>query len=141
MTHAVSHETLMRYLDGELAPDERARVEDHLSGCAECRREVEVFRSMKRDLAAAAPDGTDPGGSVWRDVRRRLTWTGGWALVLAGAALWAGWAVWTFVTAEGAVVERLAVGATLLGLALLLVHVGLERWREWKTDPYRDVQR
>lgn len=141
MSHDVSHETLTRYLDDELPPDERERVEDHLSGCAECRREVEVTRKLKEDLAALP--GGDParGGSVWDAVNRRLARPMGWVLLVAGAVASLGLGAWGFVTADAPLAEKLAAGAVGLGLALLLASVGWERWREWKTDPYRKVER
>lgn len=41
------------YLDGELGPEARARVELHLSSCAECRAELESLRHLKLALSAA----------------------------------------------------------------------------------------
>ena len=141
MSHDVSHETLTRYLDGELPPAERERVEDHLSGCSECSREVEVTKSLKEDLAELPGVGPGRDGSVWDDVNRSLTRPLGWMLLVAGAVTSLGLGVWGFVTAGAPLVEKLATGAVALGLALLLASVGWERWQEWKTDPYRKVQR
>jgi len=39
-------ELLTRFLHGELSDEERASVEEHLSECAECRREWESYRRM-----------------------------------------------------------------------------------------------
>lgn len=141
MSHEVSHETLTRYLDDELAPEERGRVEEHLSRCAECRREAEIMRRMKEDLADLP--GGDPARepSVWDAVDRKLTRPLGWILLVGGAVAIVGMGVWGFVTAEAPLVEKLGIGAVALGLALLLVSVGRERWKEWKSDPYREVQR
>ena len=50
MTGGVSHEDLMRYLDGELSPEERARVEKQISTSTEMQREVAVFGKMKEDF-------------------------------------------------------------------------------------------
>ena len=140
MSHEVSHETLTRYLDNELPPDERGRVEDHLSECTECRREAEIMRTMKEDLAEL-PGGDPDGGSVWDAVDRRLTRPLGWILLVAGAVVSLGLGAWGFVTADAPLTEKLAAGAMGLGLVLLLVSVGRERWKEWKDDPYRKVQR
>lgn len=142
MTHDLSHETLMRWLDGELPPGEEERVGRHVSDCAECRREAEVVKEMKADLADVP--GGDPaagGSSVWSAVHRRLVRPLGWVLLVAGGALWAGWAAWLFATSGSPAAEKLAVGAVVAGLLILLASVARERYREWKTDPYRDVER
>lgn len=143
MSHETGRETLMRYLDGELPPAERERVEEHLSRCTECRREVEVFDRMKRELSelpeGAVADRSD--GSVWDAVNRRIARPLGWVLLVAGVVLWGGWAGWVFLTSEAAVVEKLFTGSVVIGLALLLASVGRERYREWRNDPYRDVRR
>lgn len=141
MSHEVTHETLTRYLDDELPHAERERVREHLSGCAECRREVEIMSTMKEDLAELP--GGDPArdGSVWDAVDSRLARPLGWFLLVAGAVASLGLGAWGFVTADAPLVEKLASGAVALGLALLLASVGRERWNEWKSDPYRDVQR
>ena len=44
---------LSAYLDGALAPESRARVELHMSSCADCRAEVDSLRHMKLALSSA----------------------------------------------------------------------------------------
>lgn len=143
MSRHVERATLMRYLDEELPADERGRVEVHLSECTECRREVEVFGKMKRELAEL-PDGRGTGrrgGSVWEAVSSRVARPLGWLLLVAGVVLWGGWAAWVFVTSEAAVFGKLVAGSVVVGLLLLLASVGWERYREWQHDPYRDIQK
>lgn len=142
MNHDVSHETLMRWLDGELRPAEEERVEAHVAGCAECRREAKVFGTMKTDLAEMpGGDPTAGGASLWDAVHRRLARPLGWILLGAGALLWAGWAAWLFATSAAPTVEKLGVGAVVIGMLLLLVGVAWERFLAWQSDPYRDVER
>lgn len=45
-------ERLSAYLDGELSAEERANLEAHLSGCAECARELAALRQTKALLGA-----------------------------------------------------------------------------------------
>ena len=42
-------------MHGTLGSAERARVEAHLAGCAECRAEVALLRSMSAAMARRAP--------------------------------------------------------------------------------------
>jgi predicted anti-sigma-YlaC factor YlaD len=54
---------LSAQLDGEDEPDDRVRVDDHLTGCAGCRqwldRAAEVNRLTRTSLAASVPDLSD----------------------------------------------------------------------------------
>lgn len=53
-------ESLVALLDGEIAPQERLVLEQHLAGCSGCSRELEELRATRRlldrALASAAPD-------------------------------------------------------------------------------------
>jgi anti-sigma factor RsiW len=137
---AMSNEELMRFLDGELSPSERARMEEALSSSTELQRELSIYRALQeevRDLSFAIP----PDRSVWDTVDRRLTRPVGWILLTAGAFLWMAFGAWVFATSNVNVVEKLAVGAVVIGFLILLTSTILERAREWRTDPYRDIQR
>ena len=136
----VEREDLMRFLDGEVTPDERAVVERYLETSSELRREVAVFRSMKEELQGLSLSGRT-GASVWRSIRRRLTVPTGWMLLGSGVVAWAGYGIWAFVASPRAIVVKLATGGIAIGILVLLAHVIVERYREYGTDPYRDVQR
>ncbi len=45
-------DTLSRYVDGDLPPLERGRVNEHLSDCGSCRREVARLRALDDMLRA-----------------------------------------------------------------------------------------
>jgi hypothetical protein len=140
MRHEIDHTELMQYLDGELTTQESARVEGHLKTCTECSREVAVFRAMRDEFAALRQ--VEPGGlSVWDGVRRQLVRPLGWFFLIGGALFWTIYAVYTFLTAPSALWEKLATSAIWIGLLLLLLMVGMERYRDWKTDPYREIER
>lgn len=67
------HETarLSDYLDGELAPAERAEVESHLAGCRECAEALEELRSVV-STAAELPD-LPPEHDLWPGIEARLS--------------------------------------------------------------------
>jgi anti-sigma factor RsiW len=136
----VDQEDLMRFLDGEVTPEERAVVERFLETSSELRREVAIFRSMKeelQDLSLAARGGE----SVWKPIRSRITVPTGWVLAGAGLVVWAGYGIWAFVRSPSAILMKLATGGIAIGILVLLAHVIWERYRESRTDPYRDVHR
>jgi anti-sigma factor RsiW len=62
-------ELLAEYVDGELAPDERARVEAHVGGCPVCSDEVVQARLARASLTSL-PEVPSPQG-IDLAVRRR----------------------------------------------------------------------
>jgi anti-sigma factor RsiW len=46
-------EIVSDYLEGALAPEERARLETHLAACEPCRTYIEQIRATRRLVAAA----------------------------------------------------------------------------------------
>lgn len=140
MPTPISKEDLMRYLDDELPPGERVRVEEGLARSTELQRELAIYRSLRADLAAL-PEAARNGSSIWGAVNRRLTRPLGWILLVSGFLLWAGYGAWVFATSPVNPVEKLAVGALVVGFLILLVATILDRLHEWKSDPYRDIER
>lgn len=140
MNRHVSNEDLMRYLDGELPPEARARVDAELERSTELQRELAIYRALQsgfRDLSFAIR----PGTSVWDRVDRRITRPIGWMLFVMGSVLWAGHGIWVFETSAADPWEKLAVSALLIGFLILLGSTIFERIREERTDPYRDIER
>ena len=136
----VEHDDLMRFLDGEVTPDERAVVERYLETSSELRREVAIFRSLKEDLQDLSFVPHD-GKSVWGRIRSRITVGTGWVLTGSGLVVWAGYGVWAFVRSPSGILMKLATGGIAIGVLVLLAHVILDRVREFGTDPYRHVHR
>lgn len=60
MTH-LAFQTLLEYIEEQLSPSERTRVEKHLAGCSTCQSELESVREMLDGLAneqLVAPEPT-----------------------------------------------------------------------------------
>ena len=141
MYDRISAEDLMRYVDGELPPAERDRVDRALSTSTELQRELAAFRALKdgvRDLRFRDPAGAL---SVWGDIDRRVTRPLGWLLVTAGTTIWLAYGVYVFATSAVNPWEKIATGAIAIGVMTLLASVVGERYREWERDPYREVHR
>jgi anti-sigma factor RsiW len=133
-------EDLMRYLDGELSPEERRRVEVAVETSTELSRELALYRAMKEDFQGLSFSPTRPG-DTWSRVNRRLTRPVGWALLIVGTAVWALYGGYVYTTTPGVLVEKLATGAVVIGVLLLLASVIWEQYQAWLADPYRDVHR
>ena len=63
--------TIELYFYGELPLAERAAVQSHLAGCAECRQALEDL-SVIRAALARRPDVATPPGGDWSGFMRRL---------------------------------------------------------------------
>jgi anti-sigma factor RsiW len=135
----ITHDELMRYLDGELPPERAREVEGALETDTELRREYVLFRRMKSDLAELGGEMGAPG-AAWDRVNRRLTRPLGWLLVLAGLGVWMVYAIYMFATGPEALWEKLAVGAVVVGLGVLFLSVVIDRLRDLKSDPYKEIQ-
>lgn len=136
----ITHEDLMRYIDDELPLDRRAEVEAALETSTELRRDYVVFSRMKSDLESIGTElGT--GRSVWSSVNRRLTRPVGWILFVAGAMVWVAYGVYAYLTGGDAMWEKLATSALVVGLGMLLLSAIVDRLRDLKNDPYKEIQR
>ncbi len=131
----------MRYLDGEMSPVERTALEARMQESTELARELGIYQSMREGFADLSFSVPSRRGSVWDQVHRQLYRPLGWILVIAGLVVWVGFGVYAFVTSPGEVWEKAATSALVIGLLVLLSSVILERYKDWLTDPYRDVQR
>jgi hypothetical protein len=133
------HDLLGAYADGELNAMETAGVAEHLQRCTECARELALIRSMGGAMRTMV--GTTEGSEVWGGVHRRLTRPAGWLLVAAGSVVWVAMAVLEWFRHRELSLEWLGATAVGIGLALLLVGVVHEQYREWKETRYKDILR
>lgn len=141
MAQRVTHEELMRYLDGEVGPEERLRIQGALESSTELRRELLVYRAMKDDLQTLKLKQAHGNGSIWYAVNRQLARPLGWVLLIVGSLVWAAYGIYLFITSSAFILEKMATSAIVIGILLLLASVIWERYREWLSDPYRDIQR
>jgi hypothetical protein len=137
----ITHDDLMRYLDGEVSPEERARIDVELTTSTELARDVAVFRAMKNDFQQLSFQPGTHHRSVWDQVNMQVTRPIGWLLVSVGVAVWMIYGAYVFSTTPGDPWAKLGTGAIVIGILMLLSSVIWERYKEWGTDPYRDIQR
>jgi hypothetical protein len=64
--------TVHDYIDNALAPRERADVERHVEGCAECRRLVEDLRGIRNAFAGLKDDLREPPVRAWGRLERAI---------------------------------------------------------------------
>ena len=72
--HRWAPDHMSDYLDGELPPRDRSRMEDHVRGCEECRGLLHGLQRMLGSLRAmAAPSGRPDPRQMAVRVRERLS--------------------------------------------------------------------
>lgn len=141
MTNPIAPDDLMRYLDGEMSPEERARTEAELDRSTELQRELALFRTLKTDIQGLSFHPATYKSSVWDQVNAHVNRPVGWIVLLSGVAIWMAYGTYVFATSSVSRWEKLGTGAVAIGILMLLASVIWERLREWETDPYRDVYR
>ena len=141
MTNRITNDDLMRYLDGEMPPEERERTEAALKASTELQRDFALFQALKTDIQGLSFHPATYTSSVWDQVNAHVNRPVGWVLLLSGVAIWMGYGTYLFATSSVSPWEKLGTGAIAIGILMLLASVIWERLREWETDPYRDVHR
>lgn len=136
----ITHEELMRYLDGELPPERVRAVEEAMETSTELRREFALYSRMKTDLGTMG-ERMGESADAWDTVSRVIARPMGWLLFVAGAIVWLAYVVYAYLTSAEAIWMKVATSAIAVGLAMLLASALLDRLRDLRTDPYREVQR
>lgn len=137
----IERDELMRYLDNELPPERRQAVEEAAESDTELQREIALYRSIKEDLKDLGARMAMRDRGTWAAVNRTLTRPVGWGLFVVGVLIWASYAVYTYLTGGEALWQKLATSAVVLGLGLLFLSTLIDRYRDLKTDPYKEIQR
>jgi predicted anti-sigma-YlaC factor YlaD len=137
------------YADGELTPDQRERLESHLSACDACKRELAEVRALKKELDMIK--FTEPTDEqlerYWSSVYTRLERGAGWVLFSIGAIVllcYGGFKLVEEVVRDPAIAWWVKGGvlALVFGLAVLFVSLLRERLAVRKVDKYsREVER
>ena len=139
---------MMGYLDNELNNEQRRQFEEHLTGCSECKAELQEFRLLK-DITDEVTL-VEPEDKIWQDywsgVYNRIERRVGWIVFSVAAillAIYGGFKLIEEIITDPSVGILLKAGLLVLiaGLAILLVSVSRERLHIWQKDRYRNVRR
>jgi anti-sigma factor RsiW len=68
--HETWRDRLSEYLDGELAPDERATLERHLAECADCRTALGELQAVVE--RAHGLEDREPAAALWAGIAERI---------------------------------------------------------------------
>jgi anti-sigma factor RsiW len=138
--HARYEVLLMKAVDGVIAADERAALDEHVASCASCRDELADFRSIKETtdtmrqriaLAAELSPAREIGAP-------RALVSSSFALLLLAAIVLLGFAAYTFAfDAHVPIIVKLGASLAAIGALGLLAHTLHARSRG--RDPYQEI--
>jgi anti-sigma factor RsiW len=131
------------YVDGELTPEERARVEEHVGSCSGCAQELADQRALKEELDTmifSEPSDAELN-RYWQSVYNRLERGVAWLLFTIGAAVVACYGAFrliekTVLDPNVALIFKLGVCALGLGTVVLFVSLLRERLAVSRSDRY-----
>jgi len=135
---------LMRYLDGDLDEGARRELEARIAREPELASELERFRRLHDALGAMRFD--EPTDLEWREFWQgfynRAERVSGWGLVIVGAVLVAGYALYRLLFDPGIdAVLKTGILALALGFVVLFLSI-LRGWlRVRGLDRYRRIRR
>jgi anti-sigma factor RsiW len=139
---------LSAYVDGELTPDDVARVEAHLAENEQTRREVEKLRRLK--VVTGAMRLKEPPAEEWEvfwmNVYNRSERSLGWILLCLGIVVMGAWGATEALTAllktdELPLLVRGSVLVLSAGILVLLISAVRERIFRRNRTRYKDVIR
>lgn len=133
------------YLDGELSPEDRSDLEQHLEGCLVCRREFDTMQRLAVGTTAMFAREAPPE-DLWdgfvNGVYNRLERQSGWLVLIVGALLLSAYGAYHFLTDDWAnALIKALIAAPVIGFVILFVSVLRQRLRAARTDRYsREVR-
>jgi len=139
---------LSAYVDGELEPDDVARVEAHLAQDEQARREVEHLRRLKAVTGAMRlkEPPAEEWEAFWKSVYNRSERSVGWILFCLGLVVLGAWGVTEAVTVllktdELPLYVRGSILLLAAGILVLLISAVRERVFRRSRTRYKDIIR
>ncbi len=131
------------FLDGELTQADGQRVRVHLEDCVHCRRLYDDLRAIRE--AAMTTRFTVPPDDQWderpRTAASRTFRLLGWWLAVPWLVLVLGYGLWEAWRGAAGALDRVLVFGGIAAAALLLGSAVLDRLRDLRSDPYREVKK
>ena len=135
---------LMGLIDNELTSEEITEVQQHLTRCADCRKEYEQLKDTGAKIKKVSFEEPQDKilQSLWRSPFSRFARMSGLFLVIGG---WLALIIYAIIEilkqGEEPVFTKVAIAAVFIGFFVLLATVIRDRLKTYKTDPYKEVER
>ena len=131
------------YVDGELTQQEGQRVAAHVDSCARCQATFREVAALKGEMAALSWPNADEAMLVrlQADLVARSAGAFGWLLMLLGALILAGLALYGVITSpQVPSLVQIAYALFMFGILGLFFSVLRQRLVTYKNDKYRRVK-
>ena len=133
-------------LDGELDADQQSELDEHLTTCTACERELNHMRRLfcgTRDAFAGAEVPQEAWDQFLEGVYNRAERKTGWVLLILGVVALTVFGTCTFILEPwGSALIKTLVAIPIIGLCILFISVLRQRLENIKTDRYtKEVHR
>jgi predicted anti-sigma-YlaC factor YlaD len=147
MNHRKYQEWISAYFDGELTPEQKTELEQHLQECPECRsefEEVQRFESLMAKVSLPQPS-KEVWTMYWTSVYNRLERKIGWLLLSLGSIILLFFGAYNLVEElikdpHLPLLVKIGILSFLGGVVVLLVSFLRERLFLRKRERYKEVE-
>lgn len=148
MNHEEIKKLIALYHEGELTPDEKRKVKEHIQECGSCRREFKEMKDLEDVMEGMnlKPPPREAWDNYWNSIYNRLERRVGWIFLSVGAIIflfYGGYKLIQNIIQDPGLPLLLKAGIlTLLGgIAVLLVSLAREQIFVHKRERYKEVEK
>jgi hypothetical protein len=139
---------IVRYVDGEISPQEEQKLEEHLVVCSNCQEDLEHLKEWK-GVSVEMKNKLLPDmawDEYWQKLYNRLERGISWIFISIGAIIFLGIAAYQFVLKlveanELSSFEKIGIFTFVFGLVMLFVSVVREKLMVRIKDKYKEIIR
>ena len=148
MEHEKIKELVMLYYEGELKEKDRRIVEENITSCHECRKELEdmkTFEEVMGKMKLKKP-GNEVWETYWASVYNRLERRIGWILMSLGGMIllfFGGYKLVENIIRDSSISLLFKIGilALLAGIVVMLISLVKEQVFVRSRERYKEVQK
>ncbi|MBN2136033.1 MAG: zf-HC2 domain-containing protein [Acidobacteria bacterium] len=132
------------YVDGELTEEESAELIRHLDMSASGKQYLRQMKKLKSAFSEIkfSEKEEEKFTEYWPNISRKISGGFGWLFLAAGILINIVYALYTFACNPGIEpFEKVISFLIISGFIILLLGVGYQRFKESKTDRYKDIMK
>jgi len=147
MRHQQYKQLISAYFDGELSPEQKSQLEEHLKHCAECRAEFQEARQFESLMATfSLPQPSEEVWTMyWSSIYNRLERRLGWIFLSIGAIILLFYGAYKLVEEiihdpSLPLVLKMGILSFLGGMVVLLVSFLREKLFLRQRERYKEIE-